>query len=105
MEGDGAGVAGLATYAATIALAGVYLYFFINCGITDGTEMTLPHAISAAIAGIQIHPCDILTPEHYLVVIVGIRYTISDAIMVTIAHRADIGCFERPDGVKQSFLV
>ena len=104
VKGDGISVTGGATYAATVALAGVYRHFFINCGITDGSEMALPHTISAPIAGIHIHPPDILAAKHCLIVAARIGNTIRDAILVTIAYRADVRGFERPDGMKQAFF-
>jgi hypothetical protein len=68
MESDGAIVAGCAAYPTTETLANVYLHFLIRHGITDCPEMALPHAIPAPIAGVEIHPPDILAPKHYLVV-------------------------------------
>jgi len=68
IESDGVILAGCAAYPTTVTLANVYLYFLIRHGITDCPEMALTHAISAPIAGVEIHSSDILASKHYLVV-------------------------------------
>lgn len=67
--------------------------------------MAMTHAIPATVASIEIHLADILAPKHDLEVASRIGDTIRDAILITIAYRTNIRGFERPEGVKQAFLI
>ena len=105
MECNGVILADCPAYPTTETLANVYLHFLIRYGITDCPKMALPHAIPAPIAGVEIHPPDILASKHYLVITAWIGNTVRDAILVTIAYRTNIRGFERPDGMEQTFFI